>query len=270
MTAIVTFDEMARLAEAVASSGLFGMKTPAQALALMAIAQAEGQHPALAARDYHIVQGRPVLKADAMLARFQAAGGKVEWVEMSDDRAEATFSHPQGGKVTLSWDTERAKRAGLAGKDNYKHYARQMLRARVVSEGIRTVFPGAVVGMLTPEEATDIPAETGERDVTPPKPLTGVAAIAAKVAEKAAPAPSEPGESIDLLTGEVTIDTPAKTYPEVAAAIKAAVEAKDTDKLVEVAGWIHSVADEHQRAELDVESRQAWKQIKSAKAAKAA
>jgi hypothetical protein len=256
----VTFDEMSRLAEAIAQSGLFGFKTASQALALMAIAQAEGQHPALAARDYHIVQGRPVLKSDAMLARFQAAGGKVEWIEMSDERAEATFSHPQGGKVTLSWDTERARRAGLAGKDNYKHYARQMLRARVVSEGIRTVFPGAVVGMLSPEEAADIAPEAPERDVTP-KPLTGVAAIAAKVAEKT-PAAENQSVTIDPASGEMFDDAPLP-YADVAAEIQTAIEAKDTDALIAAVALLPRVANEQHRAELDVLARAGWKAIKA-------
>jgi hypothetical protein len=75
-----------------------------------------------------------------------------------------------------------------------------MLRARVVSEGIRTVFPGAVVGMLSPEEAADIAPEAPERDVTPAKPLTGVAAIAAKISEKAA---ESPPPVVDAATGEL-------------------------------------------------------------------
>lgn len=181
----VTFDEMSRLAEAVAKSGLFGFKTPEAALALMAIAQAEGQHPALAARDYHIVQGRPVLKSDAMLARFQAAGGRMDMTEYTDQRVAAKFSHPQGGSVTVDWDIERAKRAGLTGKDVWKSYPRQMLRARVISEGIRTVYPGATQSMLTPEEAADVPAIGGEIDVTPQpqKPATGMTALQARVAE---------------------------------------------------------------------------------------
>jgi len=79
MSNIVPFGEMQGMAEAIAKSGLFGMKDTNSVLALMAVAQAEGLHPATAARDYHIIQGRPALKADAMLARFQAAGGKVDW-----------------------------------------------------------------------------------------------------------------------------------------------------------------------------------------------
>ena len=162
---VVSVDDIQIMAVAVAKSGLFGMKTPEQAMALMLIAQAEGYSPALAARDYHIIQGRPALKADAMLARFQMAGGKVEWVTYTDAEVKATFSHPQGGSITLAWTFEQARKIGLTGKDNWKNYPRAMLRARVVSEGIRTVFPGCVVGVYTPEEVQDFTPT--ERDVTP-------------------------------------------------------------------------------------------------------
>ena len=74
MSNLVPVDQITIMANAVAKSGLFGVKTPEQAMALMLIAQAEGNHPAIAARDYHVIQGRPALKADAMLARFQQAG----------------------------------------------------------------------------------------------------------------------------------------------------------------------------------------------------
>jgi hypothetical protein len=145
------------MAAAIAKSGLFGIKTQDQALALMAVAQAEGLHPASVARDYHVIQGRPALKADAMLARFIQAGGRVTWDAYTDDCVKATFSHPAGGTVTVDWTMERAKRAGLGTKDNWRSYPRQMLRSRVISEGIRTVYPGVSVGVYTVEEAEDEP-----------------------------------------------------------------------------------------------------------------
>ena len=40
----------------------------------------------------------------------------------------------------------------MTGKDNYKKFPRQMLRARVISEGVRAVYPGVLQGMYTPEE----------------------------------------------------------------------------------------------------------------------
>lgn len=155
MTALVPVDQIERMALAVAKSGLFGVKTPDQAMALMLIAQAEGLHPAIAARDYHIIQGRPSLKADAMLARFQAAGGKVEWGEYTDTCVVGTFSHPKGGAVTIEWTIEMGRKAGLTKNPTWNQYPRQMLRSRCISEGIRTVFPGVVVGTYSEEEAED-------------------------------------------------------------------------------------------------------------------
>lgn len=155
------------MAEAVAKSKLFGMKTVDECMALMLIAHAEGLHPAIAARDYHIIQGRPTLKADAMLARFQTAGGTVKWGEYTDKKVVGTFSHPQGGSVTVEWTMEMAVNAGLTKNPTWKQYPRQMLRARTVSEGIRTVFPGVVVGCYTPEEIEDTmpPAKQEPRTV---------------------------------------------------------------------------------------------------------
>jgi len=152
---IVPLPDMERMAVAIARSGLFGVRTPDQALALMLVSQSEGRHPALAARDYDIIQGRPAKKAEAMLRDFLHAGGKVQWHELTDYAAKATFSHPQGGAATIEWDTTRAKQAGLDTKDNYKKFPRQMLRSRVVSEGVRTIYPAATSGMYVPEEVRE-------------------------------------------------------------------------------------------------------------------
>ena len=183
MTALVPVDQIERMALAVAKSGLFGVKTPDQAMALMLVAQAEGMHPAIAARDYHVINGRPTLRADAMLARFQQAGGKVEWGEYTDQRVVGTFSHPQGGSVRIEWTTKMAQDAGLTRNPTWKSYPRQMLRARCISEGIRTIYPGVAIGTYTPEEAEDM-APRPARDMgaveevaPPPPPAVDVEAL---------------------------------------------------------------------------------------------
>jgi hypothetical protein len=155
--ALVPVADIEKMAVAIAKSKMFGMKTADEAFALMLIAQAEGMHPAIAARDYHVIQGRPTLKADAMLARFQNAGGKVQWDVYTDAEVTGTFSHPSGGSLKLTWTFAQAKSIGLTGKDNWKNYPRAMLRARCISEGIRTVYPGCVVGTYTAEELEEIP-----------------------------------------------------------------------------------------------------------------
>lgn len=156
--------DMQTMANAVAKSGLFGMKTPEQALALMLVAQSENQHPATITQDYDIIQGRACRKTHSVMARFQLMGGKIEWHKLDDALADATFSHPAGGSLRLQWTFEQAKKAGLTGKDNWKNYPRAMLRSRLIAEGVRSVFPAAIGGMLIAEEATDLPAQT-ERDM---------------------------------------------------------------------------------------------------------
>ena len=156
-TALIPFQDIQGMAQAIAKSGLFGMKTPEQALALMLVAQAEGQHPATITQDYDIIQGRAARKTHSVLARFQQMGGTVEWHELSDRIADATFSHKAGGKLRIQWTIEQAQKAGLTGKDNWKNYPRAMLRARCIAEGIRAVYPAALGGMMVSEEAQDLP-----------------------------------------------------------------------------------------------------------------
>lgn len=165
---LVPFGDMEKMAQAIAKSGLFGIKTPDQAIALMVIAQAEGLHPGIVARDYHIIQGRPSLKADAMMARFQSSGGKVEWECYTDERVAAIFTHPSSPKpLTVEWTIERAasiktwsqdknREVALTEKENWRNYPRQMLRSRVISEGVRSTYPAATVGIYTPEEVQDM------------------------------------------------------------------------------------------------------------------
>jgi hypothetical protein len=150
-----SISELEQMANHIVKSGLFGIRKVEEAVALMLIAAAEGRHPGTVAAEYHIIQGRPALKADAILARFQSAGGKVEWSEYTDECVCGTFSHPAGGSLKVDWDMTRAKAAGLGGKDNWKKYPRQMLRARVISDGVRGVYPAVLQGFYTPEEVQD-------------------------------------------------------------------------------------------------------------------
>jgi hypothetical protein len=155
MSNLVPLQDITQMAEVAAGSKMFGFKNPQEAMAIMLLCQAENLHPAVAMRDYHVIQGRPALKADAMLARFQQAGGSVQWKDYTDEKVTGVFSHPSGGSLEVSWTLAQAKSIGIANKDNWKNYPRAMLRARCVSEGIRSVYPGCVVGVYTPEEVED-------------------------------------------------------------------------------------------------------------------
>ena len=176
MSNIVPFVEMQQMAKAIADSRLFGLTDINQVLALGMVAQAEGHAFATAARDYHVIQGRPALKADAMMARFQAAGGKVNWEVYTDERVTGNFSHPNGGTLSVTWTIEQARSIGLVKPGSgWQKFPRAMLRSRCISEGIRSVYPGSVTGFYSPEEVQDFePVKTkdlGRFDATPLKPL---------------------------------------------------------------------------------------------------
>ena len=175
-----TMSDMERVALAIAKGGLFGSTDPNAVLTLCMLAQAEGQHPAVVFRDYHIISGKPSKKAEAMQRDFLAAGGKIEWHRLDDECADATFSHPQGGTARISWDKARVAQAQLGGNAMHKKYPRQMLRSRVISEGTRTVFPAATSGLYETGEVQDmvtqdrptppVPVAQRARDLKPDKP----------------------------------------------------------------------------------------------------
>jgi len=203
MSNLVSVADIERMSMAVAKSGMFGVRTPEQAMSLMLIAQAEGLHPAIAARDYHVINGKPALKADAMLARFQTAGGKVEWLDFTDDKVSARFTHPQGGSVVVDWTLERARRAGVSNNPTWAKFPRAMLKARVISEGVKTVYPGVAVGTYTVEEVRDM--------------------ASAPMAYTDADTASDPVESI---MQAVDMDALKRAYMD---AVKAAKKAKDAE-----------------------------------------
>jgi hypothetical protein len=156
MSNIVPFVDMQQMAKAIADSRLFGLTDVNQVLALGMVAQAEGHAFATAARDYHVIQGRPALKADAMMARFQAAGGKVNWEVYTDEKVTGTFSHPNGGSLVVTWTLDQARSIGLVKPGSgWQKFPRAMLRSRCISEGIRSVYPGSVTGFYSPEEVQD-------------------------------------------------------------------------------------------------------------------
>ena len=155
MNELVPFQDQQRMAEAIVKSKFYGFTDISQVMAVMIVAQAENKHPATVVQEYDIIQGRPALKSQAVLARFQLAGGKVEYGTYTDDKVEMTFSHPAGGTLTLSWTMKQAHDIGLAKKDNWKNYPRAMLAARVISEGVRRVYPACILGHYAVEEVMD-------------------------------------------------------------------------------------------------------------------
>lgn len=190
---IVGRDEMRELAAAAAGSGYFpGIKTVDQALTLMALCRSEGLDPMQAVRRYHIIEGRPVMRSDAMQAEFQRQGGRIVWLRFDNAACEAMFHHPihapEGVKVGFS--IEDARIAGLSDRPTWRRHPANMLRARVVTNGVRMILPGVVVGIYTEDEILDVVATdaAGSMPPVPSAPAPATKAPAPKPAAEASPA----------------------------------------------------------------------------------
>lgn len=218
------FNEMVQISEVASKSGLFKM-TPPQILTLMMLCESEGLHPIKALQLYDIIDGRPALKAVALLARFLESGGSVDWLEQSATAAEATFTHsktcPKG--VTVRYTLDDAKVACLLHKDNWKKNPADMLVARVCSRGAKRANPACILGMDLPEAEevatavettarTSLVTHLASRRESPKESHPAVAETAAELrkapeVEKPAPAPAEPATAWGKVITDATLHT---------------------------------------------------------------
>ena len=155
---VLTPEQIWDMAERVARCGMYSIKNAEQAFVLMSLCQSKGLNAIEAVERYDIIQNRPAMKAVAISAEFMANGGRVKVLERSAKRAAAVFSHPelQPDGVELSVTFEQFQKAGLTGKDNWKNYPDDMLWWRLVAKGVRTVYPGVILGIHSEHEAADI------------------------------------------------------------------------------------------------------------------
>jgi hypothetical protein len=218
-----SLDEVKYMAENTAKSKMYGLDS-AQAFVILMLAESEGLHPMQAVRRYHIIEGKPSMRADAMQAEFQRHGGRLRWITSTAEECRAEFWHPTfhpehlsvcvtmrellESEVALQWpkrkDGDPPAKAKVL-KMTYRQFPRQMLRARVISEGVRAIDPGVVVGIYTPEEVSDFDDRPSPRPLPADAPASRVEPVAATAEPPAStgggyaaggPAPqSEPSEA---------------------------------------------------------------------------
>jgi hypothetical protein len=149
---------------AIFKSGIFGLDKPEQGEILAMQCLVEKKSPLELARTYHFIQGQLAIRSDALLAKFQIAGGKVEWITRTDELVEAVFSKGDSKPVTIIASMKEYVGNGTAlgkdgkPKDNWKKWPRRMLTARAVSEGVRLVAPECCFGTYTVEELDASPS----------------------------------------------------------------------------------------------------------------
>lgn len=207
----------------------------------------------------HVIEGRPTMAAEAMRALVLSKGHELWEEDYTNSRVTLCGSRTGSDRVSkVTWTLDDAKRANLAGKDNWRKYPRAMLLARSTGELCRMIFADVLGGIsYTIEEIEDgiIDAASEEVDPSsdePAKPITRKASPARKTAAKKAPAPPAAASSeppLPPLPGED--DTTAEASNEKAAPEQATLDDGDPN----VSERSKSIAIACQRAGLDDDGR---------------
>lgn len=165
-----------------------------------------GLAPMQALQNIAVINGKPSVYGDAMMALVQASPvceGVEESIEdegTPNPVAVCVARRKGRAPVTVRFSVEDAKRAGLWGKQGpWQAYPKRMLQMRARGFALRDAYPDVLKGLITTEEAQDYPEETKRppKDITPRNPLDALVAPT--------PAPAVEFSQPDIETGEVEV-----------------------------------------------------------------
>ena len=201
-----TLQEAMRFSDILASSTMVPRDfqgKPGNVLVAIQWGREVGLGPLQALQNIAVINGRPSIWGDAALALVRGhpdCASVQEGAEGEGDArhgwCEVTRRGEQPQRRTFA--VSDAKRAGLWGKSGpWTQYPDRMLQLRARGFAIRDVFPDALRGVLTREEAEDTPPE--------PRHVENLAAAVAPAPAPAARPASEPLPLIDPHTKEHAI-----------------------------------------------------------------
>ena len=172
-----TLSELKEYAEVMSLSGIIPKDfqgKPANILVAIQWGSEIGLKPLQALQNIAVINGKPAIYGDSMLALVKAHknfAGCSEWFENDTAYCEIKRLLPTGDieSTKRSFSVAEAKEANLLGKPGpWKSYRNRMLQMRARGFAIRDAFPDAIKGLITSEEAADFPAEdTQVKEVAP-------------------------------------------------------------------------------------------------------
>lgn len=144
---------------------------PDEIMAVVLTARELGIGPMQALKHINMVQGRPTLSAELMVALVRRAGHSISG-SATDQKAVVTGRRRDSGdEITVEWTVEMARKAKLLPKDNWQAYTQSMLWARAVSQLCRMLFADCLGGVsYTPEDMGEVEVQgrvTQRRTVAP-------------------------------------------------------------------------------------------------------
>jgi len=131
-----------------------------------------GYGPFASVNGIHVIQGRTALSANIMAAAVKASGRYDYRVRKMDDSAVEIefFEHVGGKRESLGVSTFTREDAKNAGTQNMQKFARNMMFARAMSNGVKWFCPDVFSGsaVYVPEElGADVDGDGNVIDVQP-------------------------------------------------------------------------------------------------------
>ena len=134
-----------------------------------------GLAPMQALQNIAVINGKPSVYGDALMALVQASPVCEDIEEFFEHEGTTNpvavcVAKRKGRKpVTARFSVEDAKRAGLWAKQGpWTAYPKRMMQMRARGFALRDAFPDVLKGMITAEEAQDYQEETKPRQVAKP------------------------------------------------------------------------------------------------------
>ena len=163
----------------LAQSNVFGINNPGDGFVIAATCYQQNISLMEFHDTYHMINGKPSKKADAMLVRLEELGGKYKIISKTGDKAEIEVEFKERKfKDSFTWEDAKQEKYvyqkdGKTPKNTWStpRGRSQMLWARVVSNSIRTVCPQANKGSYTPEEVMDFVDEPEINITSSSKPI---------------------------------------------------------------------------------------------------
>lgn len=204
---ITTMDELARVADMFAKSGMFqDARDAAQAGVKIMAGQAWGIDPFSAMTAIHLIQGRPTISAGVMAAKVKGHPKYDFRVRRLDNEAcEIEFFQGTDSLGVSAFTLEDAKAAGYASKSNWKATPRNMLFARALSNGVRWFTPDVFAASVYTPEDFDEDGEALEVQSRPVDPAPERPALRASVGDLGEP----DAEAVEEPEGMFPPDPPA-------------------------------------------------------------
>ena len=131
---------------------------PGDATAAILAGSEVGLSPMAALRAFDIIQGTAAPRAITLRAVAQANGCDIEVVEATDIKCRVRCRRRGGSWQEVVWTMDRARRLGLANKQNWKAQPQAMLVARATAEAARIVAADAILGLNGGYAAEEIDA----------------------------------------------------------------------------------------------------------------